>query len=321
MIKLIPLKELFTPVYGVNLELIHLEECNKNDNESIRFVSRTESNNGVSAYVKKIIDITPNPAHTISVAVSGSVLSSFYQADEYYSGRDLYYLIPKKEMSETEMLFFAFCIRANKYKYNYGRAANRTLKDIFIPAEMPDSFKDVDLKKLNTLNRESILKDNIDLNAKDWKWFYINELFDIKKGERLVKEKRIEGKIPLITATSKNNGVVDFISCDKLKKEKKGFENKITIDMFFNVFYHNYKYFSDDNVHTLIPKFKENNSYIFLFLVPILKQLEYKYDYGRQLRLSRLYFDKIKLPIIKDGVPDFEFMENYIKSLPYSSSL
>ena len=164
-------------------------------------------------------------------------------------------------------------------------------------------------------------KEQVELNIKDWKWFYINELFDIKKGERLVKEKRIEGKIPLITATSENNGVVDFISYDKLEKKKKCFENKITIDMFFNVFYHNYKYFSDDNVHTLIPKFKENNSYIFLFLVTILKQLQYKYDYGRQLRLSRLYFDKIKLPTDKNGVPDFGFMENYIKSLPYSSSI
>jgi len=321
MIKLIPLKELFTPVYGVNLELIHLEECNKNDADSIRFVSRTENNNGVSAYVKRSLGIKPNPVHTISVAVSGSVLSAFYQSDEYYSGRDLYYLIPKKKMSKEEMIFYAFCIKANKYKYNYGRAANRTLRDMPIPAEMPADFRNISLNKIPIPSSQRLLNKDIELKIENWKWFYINELFDIKKGERLVKEKRIEGKIPLITATSENNGVVDFISYDEFEKKKKCFENKITIDMFFNVFYHNYKYFSDDNVHTLIPKFKENNSYIFLFLVPILKQLQYKYDYGRQLRLSRLYFDKIKLPIIKDGVPDFEFMENYIKSLPYSSSI
>ena len=148
MIKLIPIKELFTPVYGVDLELIHLEECNKNDADRIRFVSRTENNNGVSAYVKRIINVKPNPAHTISVAVSGSVLSSFYQADEYYSGRDLYYLIPKKKMSKEEMMFYAFCIKANKYKYNYGRGANRTLKDIVIPAEMPADFRNISLNKI-----------------------------------------------------------------------------------------------------------------------------------------------------------------------------
>ena len=31
MNKLIPLKELFTPVYGVNLELVNVEECRKNE--------------------------------------------------------------------------------------------------------------------------------------------------------------------------------------------------------------------------------------------------------------------------------------------------
>ena len=212
MIKLIPLKELFTPVYGVNLELIHLEECNKNDADSIRFVSRTENNNGVSAYVKRSLGIKPNPVHTISVAVSGSVLSAFYQSDEYYSGRDLYYLIPKKKMSKEEMIFYAFCIKANKYKYNYGRAANRTLRDMPIPAEMPADFRNISLNKIPIPSSQRLLNKDIELKIENWKWFYINELFDIKKGERLVKEKRIEGKIPLITATSENNGVVDFIS-------------------------------------------------------------------------------------------------------------
>jgi len=103
MSTLIPLKELFEPIYGVNLELVHLEECNKNDSESIAFISRTEHNNGISAYVKRLSNIHPNPAHTISVAVSGSVLACFYQPNEYYSGRDLYYLIPKRKMSKEEM--------------------------------------------------------------------------------------------------------------------------------------------------------------------------------------------------------------------------
>ena len=55
---------------------------------------------------------------------------------------------------------------------------------------------------------------SLDLHIKNWKNFKIIDLFDIKKGERLVKEQRIEGNIPLITATSENNGVVDYISLD-----------------------------------------------------------------------------------------------------------
>lgn len=133
MIKLIKVSDIFNVVYGVNLELINLDKCNSTDYLSIPFVSRTEKNNGVSAFVEKIIDIEPNPKHTLSVAGGGSVLATFYQPEPYYSGRDLYVLIPKKKMSVTEMLFYAKCISSNKYRYSYGRQANKTLKDLLIP--------------------------------------------------------------------------------------------------------------------------------------------------------------------------------------------
>ena len=91
--------------------------------------------------------------------------------------------------------------------------------------------------------------------------------------------------------------------------------------MFFNVFYHDYKYFSDDNVHTLLPKFHVENHFVFLFLVAVLKQLQYKYDYGRQLRLRRIELDKIKLPVDENGLPDWDFMGRYVQSLPYSKEI
>lgn len=320
MYKLIPLKELFTPIYGVNLELVNIEECEKKDYNSIRFVSRTEFHNGVSAYVKRIDEVKSNPAHTISVAVSGSVLSSFYQDTEYYSGRDLYYLIPKRKMSKEEMIFYALCIKTNKYKYNYGRAANKTLKDILLPAKIPNDFKKITLDKISLPSGTKLLQKQFDLNTNNWKSFFIEELFEIQKGERLVEYERIDGKTPLITATSENNGVSSFISYDDFHNYKKIFQNKITVDMFCNVFFHKYKYFSDDNIHTLIPKYKSDNSYVSLFIVSILRKLKYKFNFGRQLRLSKINRECIKLPN-KNGQPDFDFMENFIKSLPYSSSI
>ena len=143
MKKLVKVEELFDVRYGINLELVHLEQCENDDPEAIFFVSRTEKNNGVSAIVRQEDDIKPNPAHTISVAGSGSVLSSFYQKFPYYSGRDLYILVPKKEFSVIEMLFYAYCLQLNKYKYNYGRQANKTIKDLLIPASMPEKFNDI----------------------------------------------------------------------------------------------------------------------------------------------------------------------------------
>ena len=138
---LIPLQELFSVNYGVNMELYKFDECKPTDFNAIPFVSRTEKNNGVSAFVEKQIDYEPNPAHTLSVAGGGSVLATFYQPKPYYSGRDLYYLTPKREMSVTEMLYYAMIIRANRYRYSYGRQANKTLKHLLIPKNMPESLQ------------------------------------------------------------------------------------------------------------------------------------------------------------------------------------
>ncbi len=99
--------------------------------------------------------------------------------------------------------------------------------------------------------------------------------------------------------------------------------------MFCSVFYHDYQYFSDDNIHTLSFLDKDfevyyENKFVNLFLVTILKELQGKFDYGRQVRLKRFEEEIISLPFKKvsdKDIPDFEFMENFIKSLPYSKSI
>lgn len=176
------------------------------------------------------------------------------------------------------------------------------------------------MEYIEQATKESCQNKIVDLNGVNWDWFYLNDLFNIEKGERLTKSDRIVGEIPLVTAVSENNGVVEMIDYDTFKDEKKIYSDKITIDMFFNTFYHSHKYFSDDNVHTLIPKVTLN-VYVSMFLVTIFRFNMYKYAYGRQVRIHRLEKEIIKLPVNKDGLPDWAFMEYFIKSLPYSANL
>ena len=96
--------------------------------------------------------------------------------------------------------------------------------------------------------------------------------------------------------------------------------------MFNNVFYHDYFYFSDYIIYTLSFWNKDfdvyyENKYVNLFLVTVLKELTTKFVIGRQVGLKRFEEETISLPFKKfknEIIPDFEFMENYIKSLPYS---
>ena len=57
-----------------------------------------------------------------------------------------------------------------------------------------------------------------------------------------------------------------------------------------------------------------------LFVAAIIEMDKYRWAYGRKWRPERMVRSTIKLPsIIVNGVhvPDWIFMENYIKSLPY----
>lgn len=145
---LVKVSDIFEVIYGSNLALNKLTKISKADDNSVNFVSRTDRNNGISATVKRIKDKPPIPAGVLTVAVGGSVLETFIQMEPFYSGRDIYYLKPKYKMSLTEKMFYAFCIRANKYRYTYNRQANRTLKDIQIPKKLPKWANSINLDKL-----------------------------------------------------------------------------------------------------------------------------------------------------------------------------
>ena len=118
------------------MELNDCIEAEPGDNNAVNFVARTESNNGVSARVKPVEGKEPQPAGLITCAGGGSVLSTFLQEEPFYSGRDLYLLIPLQPMSKLAKLFCITVIKANRYRYSYGRQANVTLPflELMLPA-------------------------------------------------------------------------------------------------------------------------------------------------------------------------------------------
>ena len=126
---LVKLSEIFDIENSKSLELINCEE----EENGICFVSRTSANNGVIARIKQLDDLEPMPANAITVALGGSVLSSFYQEEPFYTSFHIACLYPKTEMSKEEMLYYCAIIEHNKYRYNFGRQANKTLKNILVP--------------------------------------------------------------------------------------------------------------------------------------------------------------------------------------------
>ncbi|WP_294159935.1 restriction endonuclease subunit S [uncultured Selenomonas sp.] len=104
------LGQVFDVQYGINMELNACKETTPDDPEGIAFVARTAENNGVSAYVKPVRGKIPQKAGTITCAGGGSVLSTFVQDRDFYSGRDLYLLHTKEPLSLKIKLFLVTII-------------------------------------------------------------------------------------------------------------------------------------------------------------------------------------------------------------------
>lgn len=304
----------------------------------IAYISSTKTNNGIDNYILPPSNMTIY-SNAITLNNSGSIGYCFYHTYNFVASDHCTIIKVKDKKIQLNNYIFLFLkpvIETMKSKYGFAREmsdARLKKEKILLPAikeknkYIPDwkYMKDyIQEKSLNIIYNNSLQKTKkiINLQNINWQEFTINSLFKLKKGERLIEADRVIGEIPLITASSYNNGITGFIDFKYFENRKKYFENKITIDMFGNVFYHNYKYFSDDNIHTLI--LKENitlSSYTQMFLVSVLKKLSPKYGFGRQVRLNRLEKEIIKLPIIKKDTPDWNFMDKYIKSIPYSSNI
>ncbi|MEI0749709.1 restriction endonuclease subunit S [Brachyspira pulli] len=317
------IEELFYIKYGNSLSL---QDCELSTN-GIPFISRGAKNNGVTARVKLLNNIKLNKPNTISVAVSGSVLEAFLQKEPYYTGYHIFILEPKLRLSDIEMLFYCMCIRANKYKYNYGRQANRTLKNLIVP-DTKDIPSYIYNYKLEFPNNNPILKDNnFIINTNFWNNFIYSDIFRKPTRGKLVSIKDFNiGKIPVVTSTEDNNGINDYLDIPDFLLEE---ENTITIANNGSVgatFYQEKKYAatSDVTIMKLKDKNVKLNKYIALFLVTVISKEKYRFNYGRKWGITRMEKTTIKLPakFINDKYePDWEYMENYIKSLPYSSSI
>ena len=292
---------------------MHMEPPN---DSGVNFVSRTANNNGVVARVGRVESIEPFPAGCITVALGGSVLSSFVQAYRFYTAFHVMVLEPKRELSLSEKLFYCMCIMANAYRYSYGRQANTTLKDIELPDTIPQWVYDTKINPITTIKTFAKIRP---LDIGQWGEYTLGELFIIHKGKRLTKDVMVDGAVNFIGAISENNGVRQFIDIEPMFSP-----NCITVNYNGSVgeaFYQSEPFWASDDVNILYPNGWELDKYIAMFIITTIKANRYKFSYGRKWTLEKMKESIIKLPKSPDSSPDWAMMGNYIKSLAYSDRI
>ncbi|WP_062428805.1 N-6 DNA methylase [Treponema endosymbiont of Eucomonympha sp.] len=173
-------------------------------------------------------------------------------------------------------------------------------------------------KVVRCVSDESLLPKKPAIDVSEWQYFALTDLFTITGSETtplLDLEEYGKGKYPYVTTQATNNGVASFF--DYFSEQG----NVLTVDSAVLGYcsYQSFNFSASDHVEKLIPIF-DMNKYTALFLVTILNKEQYRYNYGRKCSQSRMKTVSIKLPS-KNQQPDFEYMENYIKSLPYSKCI
>lgn len=314
------IKEVFHIQYGNQLDLNKCVICESPN--GFNFVNRSEKNCGVSARILEDENNPPFPAGLITVAMGGSVLSSFIQQEPFYTGQNVKVLKPKNKMSDLVKLYYCYCIEQNKFRFStYGREANYSFDSILVPDidEIPKDiykFSIADYK----FNKESLYNKKIKLNTNDWKYFYISDLFYVYASKEENAMNRINGIVPFISSTQFSNGVSKYVDDEPMIPN-----NTITVARNGSVgsaFYQPIPYCaSPDDIRIFKPKGFELNKYIALFLITIIEKEKFRYGYGRKFGTKRMNETKIKLPATNEGIPDWQFMENYIKSLSYSKQI
>lgn len=244
-------------------------------------------------------------------------------------------------MNLATKLFYCAVIQHNRFRYHsHSREANSTFDEIMVPSleEIPNWINNY---KVENIKGNSSLNQTFKLDTIKWKWFSYGELFDIRKGFYNKKPENHTGnEIPFVGAIDNNNGVSEYYGLQDIEEASKTGDEKnvplsekifegncITVSNNGSVGYAFYqaKPFTcthDVNSLYLHPKWKQElNQYIAMFLCSLIEKERYRWTYGRKWRPKRMPSSLIKLPVDKEGNPDWKFMENYIKSLPYSANL
>lgn len=296
------------------------------------YITRSETDNGINLFVpdEQMRKYKKDDGNVITIGLDTQTV--FYQKNSFWTGQNIQ-ILKNDNLNYWVAMFLIPLLKIQMEKFSWGGNGatlgrlNRT--QIMLPINldyqpdwqfMEDYIKQKEEEKIKQLidyytqQATDILIQTASITDREWKAFPFNEIFEeIQRGKRLTKSNQIEGDIPYISSSATQNGVDNFISNEKNIRK---FENCLTIANSGSVgatFFHHYQFIASDHVTEL--KLERPNKYVYLFLASIIKKLEKKYSFNREINDKRIQREKILLPINDNAEPDWQFMEDFIRQL------
>ncbi|MFK5154829.1 restriction endonuclease subunit S [Glaesserella parasuis] len=299
---------------------------------NVPYIGATNRNNGVLSFVEnKSSFITKGNCIVFICDGEGSIGYSIYKKEDFIGtttikvGRNEY-------LNKYIGQFIVTCSNMMRGKYNFGykrNEANLKREIIMLPENtdgdpdwqfMEDFIKQKEEKQVTKLKNYyadkalELMISTGNLRNTEWREFSFSQVFvEIQRGKRLTKSNQQDGTMPYVSSTATNNGVDNFIDNST---NVRIFENCLTLANSGSVgstFFHYYTFVASDHVTALI--LEKPNKYIYLFLSGIIKRLEEKYSFNREINDKRIQREKILLPVNEEGLPDWQFMEDFMKQI------
>lgn len=283
-------------------------------------IQETNNNNGFDRMVVPTKIIKGNSI-TVSINYAQNV---FYQEDDFCASVNIA-VLRNSHLNRYNSQFVCSVLRNAHQKFDYTSKISKELLNkemIMLPVDktgQPDwAYMESYMANIETRVAESMTMlqaakdaEKKKVDTREWGSFALGTLFNIVKGKRLTKAEMKSGKTPFIGSSALNNGCTAMIGNDKNQHP----ENTITVCYNGSVgetFYQDQPYIASDDVNVLYPKFTMNRQ-IALFIVPLIKGVSSRYDYIDKWKKEAMEADKIYLPVDKNGDPDWDYMEEYMK--------
>lgn len=301
---------------------------------NIPYVGATNRNNGVLKFVKPIEKlITKGNCIAFICDGEGSVGYSIYKEEDFI-GSTTVKVGRSKYLNKYTASFIITIADTVRSKYNFGFKRNEThlkkekvLLPINAKGEADYSFMEQFMRQKEKekfqkfqnyiFQRTEQVKDFKavePLNKIEWGEFFIEDIAQIISGRDIYETERKKGSIPYVSATANNNGIGYFVGNSNETLE----ENCLSVNRNGSVgysFYHQYKALFSNDCRKL--RLENKSPFVGKFISRIITGQKDKYGYGYKMGTGRIKRQKILLPIDKKGLPDYDYMENYIKKLEH----
>lgn len=151
----------------------------------------------------------------------------------------------------------------------------------------------------------------------EWDTFYIGDLFTVKRPSARNKDDYSEGSVPFVASGSVNNGVLKC--CEPIEGEKLDEAGCITVSpVDGSAFYQPYPFLGRGGAGSSVFMLygERLNLYTGQFIARmVFNTCSGKYSYGRMGNKDSIKRERIMLPVTEDGLPDYQFMEDYVREL------